>query len=179
MIDTKYYTVETYGWSYVVTRPDGTRKCSVDDFDFAKQIADEANMELYGHVEPGSRTKPKGRKSKPVIWVETGKVFEGGVVEAAKEMDISIDTLRKDIRQHIRIEPGVTLAYVGEDTADFRDKAVRFVPHNSPVICIETGKTYKSTAEAAEDAGVERSRINTGIWRGTRVNGKHYAWYND
>lgn len=95
--------------------------------------------------------------SKSVICIETNKIFTS-IRAAAKSLGLKGDeSIRKACHGKSKTSAGYHWSFIDKD-----GNSVKIAPKNNlkDVICIESGKIFKSTIEAAKWAGVSRNSIS-------------------
>lgn len=102
-------------------------------------------------------TKDKISKSKDkdkikIICIETGIEYESAA-EAMKQTGIDRSSISKVCRGLMNTAGGYHWCFKGEKPIILKDKRLK------PVICLDTGKIYPSTSEAARDTGSDPSNI--------------------
>lgn len=110
----------------------------------------------------------------PIICIETGEIYSCAN-DAAIEFGVNLSSIRRATLRHSYTCKGLHFMKVSDlldghtIESDWEDDRVK------NVVCINTGKQYKSISEASRDTGIHRKRI-AAVCHGKQDNVKGLQW---
>lgn len=147
-----YRAIEKYGWNnidHIIIANNLTQE-EANNLEIDLIAKYKTNQRQYGYnITPGGKDgagSPGGKNpnARPVICIETGETWECSTY-CAKDIGVNLASLQESLYNGYRCL-GKHYKYIDDD------KYVSKNPHL--VICVETGKIWKTVQECAEEIGV-------------------------